>query len=111
MMAVLTPIFLVNCGTVEIKDSEWVGSLGAVGGVSYHTLTDETHDLSHDEIIAKWNDLSKPQVMTSVDTLTEWKSDIEKLCSNSGQCTYEQIKTQKKLLDFLDNIKGFSAKE
>lgn len=98
---------LTSCASVEIKDSEWVGSLGESGGVAYHLLTNETHDLTHDEIIAKWNNLSQPQVMTSVDTLLDWKADIEKLCSDSGECTIEQQKTQIRLLEVVNKVEGF----
>lgn len=110
-MVLLILTLLTSCASVEIKDSEWVGSLGEGGGVAYHLLTNETHDLTHDEVMARWNNLNQPQVMTSVDTLLDWKADIEKLCSDSGECTIEQQKTQSRLLELVNRVEGLNLQK
>lgn len=104
-------LILLSCAHVKITDSEWTGSLGVQGGTSFHTLTDEEHDLNFQQIIDKWCDLEHPQVMTSVDTLTNWKGIIEKLCSDSNKCTYDQQVTQSGLLNFLENIETLNVQE
>jgi len=39
------------------------------------------------QFAAWWVDLKDPKVATSVSTLLDWKADIEKLCTISGDCT------------------------
>lgn len=34
-----------------------------------------------------WDDLSDPKVATSISTITDWKADIETLCTNTGECS------------------------
>lgn len=81
---------LGGCAQVQIKDSEWYGSLGILGAAGFHTLTNDTERLNIQQWAVKWDDLQHPLVCTSVDTLADWKGDIEKLCSfNSNECTYQ----------------------
>jgi len=88
---------LSACAQVEIKDHEFIGSLGSQGGAGFHTLNSTKTIYSFSDILTMWTDLSHPMVMTSVDTLTDWKAVIEKLCSLSNDCVYQvqQVESNK----------------
>jgi len=45
------------------------------------------------QFAAWWDDLADPKVATSAQTLADWKADIEKLCTYSGDCT-AQVQAQ-----------------
>jgi hypothetical protein len=86
-------IHLSGCAGVTLTDSEWYGSLGAQGAFGSHTLTNQTETLTLQQWSQKWVDLSHPLVCTSVDTLAEWKGDLEKLCTYSNACS-AQVQAQ-----------------
>jgi hypothetical protein len=41
------------------------------------------------QFAAWWDDLSDPKVATSISTITDWKADIEKLCTDTNACSVE----------------------
>jgi hypothetical protein len=82
-------LFLSNCATAPITDSSWWGSEATDGAEEFHVLTAEHRHLSMEEVMMLWNDLSRPVVCTYADTFADWKATIEKLCSYSGDCTFE----------------------
>lgn len=91
---------LSSCQSVAIKDAVFTGSKGIDGGRQVHTLTNVPGvDISFEQWITIWNDLSHPQICTEVDNFTAYKADIETLCSYST-CTYDQIQIQQRLLRF-----------
>lgn len=82
-------LILSGCATVKISDSEWCGDLGESGAACFHTFKTE---LDHDLDKAAWDVARFGQLCTPADTFADWKADIEKLCSVSGRCTYDQKK-------------------
>lgn len=86
-------LLLSGCSQIQITDSEWCGSLGASGAACFSTLSNKTEALTLQQWAKRWTDLSNPQVCTNVQTLTDWKADIEKLCTLSGECT-AQVQSQ-----------------
>lgn len=89
----------MGCASVQIKDEEFCGDQGELGATCFHTLTDETRDLSK----ADWDALRFGQVCSSAQTFADWKASILKLCKVSKACTYEQ----KKLLNqFMAHIEA-----
>lgn len=94
-------MLLESCGTVQIKDSAWFGDEGREGATEFHTLTNETHDYT----LAEWDKLRFGMLCTPATTFADWKSVIEKLCSESGKCTYE---TKKKVNAFMKKVNKVS---
>lgn len=105
-MFIKNSLFLLlfcGCGSVQIKDAVFCGSLGVDGAACFHTLTDEKEILTYDEVKAKWENLDNPIVFTNVETLTNYKSYIEKLCS-FGSCTFEEKKKKALMLNLLNKL-------
>lgn len=86
-------LLLPRCANVTIADHEFCGSLGAQGAFCAHLLTNDTRTLSLQQFAAYWDDLTDPKVATSISTITDWKADIENLCTDSGDCS-EQMEAQ-----------------
>ncbi len=101
-MATLLP----SCAQVEIKDSEWCGDMGRDGAACFHTLTEESRDLDK----PLWDQERFGQVCTTAQTFADWKAAIEKLCSVSGRCTYEQQELVKKFFQRVENFNGDNLK-
>lgn len=80
---------LSDCGSVVIRDSIWCGDMGAQGAICVHTMTSGEYNLDK----ATWDQTRYGQICTVPGTFADWKSDIEKLCSETGNCDYES-KTQ-----------------
>lgn len=88
-MTVLAILAFSGCTTVDIKDEQIIGSLGTDGGVQFDTNDPAEVVLTDDQVIAIWHDTSKPMCMMSSTALTDYKSEIEKLCTVAS-CTEEQ---------------------
>jgi hypothetical protein len=81
---------LISCTTLPIKDSAWFGSKAELGAHEFHTMTTETRNLTREEWLRIWDDLSHPMVCTSIQTFADWKKFMEKACSFPGvTCTYQ----------------------
>lgn len=80
---------LIGCTNVEIKDQEWFGSLGPLGAVSMHTLTNESDVLAYSDWVAKWDNATDPMICISSTGFAELKKEQELLCMYSNDCTYE----------------------
>lgn len=94
---------LLSCTTDKIKDSEWTGSRGPLGAVSFHFLTSEKHVLAPAEWLAKWNDLKHPMVCTTTDTFADIKALWEN-CVTKGQCEFVPPEQQQKAGQFFSNV-------
>lgn len=94
-------LILSACANVTLKDSTWDGSLGIDGAAEFHVMTEETARLNYQQWQARWNDLTHPMVATDIDTMLDWKADIEKLCSFENHCTYEQQQSHARVMGFL----------
>lgn len=84
---------LNSCAQVPITDHEFCGSLGTQGAYCSHLLTNQSRTLTLEQFGAYWTDLNDPKVATELSTITEWKGDIEKLCTISQDCS-AQIQSQ-----------------
>lgn len=82
-------LHLSSCANVPIADAEFCGSLGSQGAYCAHLLTNDTRTMTLQEFAAYWNDTKNPKVATSISTITAWKADIEKLCTETGSCSVQ----------------------
>jgi hypothetical protein len=82
------------------------GSLGIYGAHCDHYLTTETEDLSMEQVLARWNDLSNPQVMTPLSGIIQFEEEISKLCSDYEKCTDQQAQAQKIMLRLVSKLKS-----
>jgi len=79
---------------VPLKDHEWFGSLGANGAFGSHEFTSETETLNLQQWSAKWVDLKNPLVCTYVQTLADYKYDLETLCTDEPGVCSEQVQAK-----------------
>lgn len=107
---ILILLACAGCTKVVIKDSVWYGSLGPLGASGFHTLTTGQESLSLSQWAQKWDDLNHPLVCTSVDTLADWKADLEKLCSSGKRCTYEEQQALTNFYQKVDSLKKLPEK-
>lgn len=78
---------MCGCAQVPVNDSIFIGSLGVQGGALFHTLNSDSQILTLQQFGQRWNDLKDPLVCTNSSTFSQWKDDIEKLCSFENVCT------------------------
>jgi hypothetical protein len=96
--AVLSACAILNaCAHVKINDAEWCADLGADGASCFHTLTDESRDLTREQ----WDQARFGQVCTSSDSFANWKAAILKFCSRTRLCTYQ---FKKSVEDFSERV-------
>lgn len=91
------------CGSVKIKDGEWCGDAGPMGAHCFHTLTDETRDISKEvwDEIAIGPDHRFGMVCSEPDNFANWKAAILKFCSRTKMCSYE---FKKKVNEFSERV-------
>ncbi len=77
---------LSACAQIPITDHEFCADMGEYGASCAHTLTTATRDLDK----TTWDQTRFGMVCESSDSFADWKSVIEKLCSISGRCSYEE---------------------
>lgn len=92
---------LSSCATVKIKNAEFCGDLGEDGAACYETLTTNHRDIPKD----KWDAERFGQICTKAPVFADWKAAIEKLCSVSKRCTYEQKKQIQRFFLNLQKVK------
>jgi hypothetical protein len=81
------------CKTVTIDDSIWYGSLGSQGAVAEHVLQSGSTVITLEQFAALWDNTSDPLICTNSSVFAAWKSDLEKLCSDSNDCSYDDTQT------------------
>jgi hypothetical protein len=79
---------LTGCKHITITDSIWYGSLGSQGAVLEHTLTSTQTTLTLEQFAELWDNLSDPLICTNSSVFATWKANLEKLCSDSNSCSY-----------------------
>jgi hypothetical protein len=95
---------LSSCGTVEIKNSEWCGDLGASGATCFNTLNDETRDLPAD----RWEEERFGMLCTKSENFSEWSAAIMKLCrAAKWRCRYED---KKQVIIFMNKVDSYIKK-
>lgn len=77
--------------------------MGTQGASCVHTLSTMKEDIPEPE----WDDVRFGMLCTSADNFADIKTEIEKLCSVSGKCTYD-MKAQIK--NFFDNVATLKIK-
>jgi hypothetical protein len=92
----------LNACAVIIKDAEVCGDLGNSASC-FHTLSNESRDLSQQE----WDAMRVGMLCTSADSFANWKSALEKLCHQTGNCTYE---LKKNLTEFFNKVSSFQER-
>jgi hypothetical protein len=83
---------LSECTSISIQNHQFCGSLGVQGAACSWFMPDSTHPDSRLDLqgfAVYWNDLSDPKVATSLSTITDWKADIEKLCTVTNDCSVQ----------------------
>lgn len=88
-MSLFTLIALTGCKSVSIPDTEWCGDMGPDGAVCVHTLKPDTRDVSKEA----WDIEREGMLCTQSSSFAVWKIIIEKLCYETKDCNYEQVKT------------------
>lgn len=83
---------LVGCSSVQINDHEWCVIAGSDGAYCFHTLTEQERDLTE----AEWKLESRGWLAGSPEAYANLKEAIEKLCSETKKCTYEEQQNLKK---------------
>lgn len=87
---------LSSCNTVAIKDEEVCGDKGSEGAHCAHLLSRATRNIPK----SVWDDLRFGYLCVSPTTLGDWKTEVEQLCSLSGDCS-----TASKALNNISSIK------
>jgi len=75
-----------GCARVQVDDSEWCGDMGPQGAACYHTLTDESRDV----VKADWDLERVGMLCTRSTSFAALTSALEKLCSLTWRCSYEE---------------------
>lgn len=86
----VTPLFLAlnGCAT-KIANNEWCGSLASQGAACFYQNTSDSEMLSLQQWAVRWDNLADPVVCTQTSSFASLKAEIETLCSNDGDCTYD----------------------
>lgn len=94
-------MMVLNCAHVNVPDSEWCGDKGNLGAHCSHLLTVQTRDIPKDQ----WDVERFGMACTKLENMTALKGVVEKLCSQTKDCTYQQKQLIEKF--FLD-IQNFN---
>lgn len=87
-------LVLSSCKTVTIDDSIWIGSLGTQGATEIHTLQNTPPvTITLEQFGALWAQTSDPLICTNSSVFAAWKAYLEKLCSDSNDCSYDDTQT------------------
>lgn len=90
--ALLLLALSVAC-TVHVKDEEFCVDAGPDGATCFHSLSDAQRDVPK----ASWDIERFGQICETPQTFADWKSVIDSLCQNTGDCTYKQAAQVKKI--------------
>ena len=72
--------------------------MGSLGASCFHTLSDDTRDLSKEE----WDSLRFGMVCTEAENFAEWKAALLKFCESTKKCTFEVKKVVNQLQSKLE---------
>ncbi len=76
--------------------------MGTQGATCAHTLTSETRDIPKDQ----WDDERFGQICEKFEAFADWKSVLEKLCSATKKCTYEDLKKLDEVFQRIEVVHG-----
>lgn len=102
-MVPLLLLVLSACANVPIIDHAFYGDFGDLGASEFHFLTQETHNYDK----PTWDKMRFGMICEEPDVFADWKSVIEKLCSISNKCTWEQ---QQALKEFYNRVQTIQEK-
>jgi len=77
--------------------------MGELGASCFHTLTNETRDLTFEQ----WRIARFGMLCTDAQSFADWKAALLKLCSYTKKCNYQ---TQLLLENFFFNIEKIDTK-
>lgn len=97
-----TVFLLPSCAQVTIKDEEICADFGADGASCLHTLTTDKRDVEK----IQWDAERFGEICVKAEAISDWKSELEELCSISGRCTTEQ---KEALKSFFIRFKSLNA--
>lgn len=92
-------LFTSGCNKVKFTDNEWCADEGRLGADCFFTLSDKSETLSK----ADWDNKRFGQLCTDIDSFTNWKKGIEKLCANNPDCDPQ---TKAQFEKFFNKIKS-----
>lgn len=92
-------VLISGCANVPIVDHAFYGDLVSDGATEFHFLTSETHDYDK----PTWDSMRGGMICEQPDVFADWKADLEKLCSISNRCTYQQ---KQALQDFYSRVQS-----
>ncbi len=75
-----------SCSHITIPDAEYCGDKGALGAACFHTLSDQSRQLTQVE----WDSERFGQLCSSAETFAEQKKIILKLCKVTKACSYQE---------------------
>lgn len=90
--AILFSFLASSC--VRIQDTEWCGYMGELGATCFHTLSDETRDMTLEEF-KTWC-AENGCVFGTSKTFAYYKGLLQKLCKSTRRCTYDDFKALEK---------------
>jgi hypothetical protein len=94
-----------SCSKVLISDSVWIGSLGSQGGVKVHSLANApSTTITLAEFAALWDSSADPLICTNSSVFASWKADLEKLCSDTNKCTYNDLAAVQTASKIIGNV-------
>lgn len=93
-------LLLTSCGHVHLKDAEWCGDMGASGAACFHTFSAGARELLKDP----WDAERFGMLCTKAQNFADWKASILQLCSQTKNCTHDEIEAVKKIADHAAGI-------
>lgn len=109
----LSLLLLSSCAHIQIPDTEWCGDMGdgkqtqGIAASCFHTLTDDTRDVSKDA----WDAERFGEVCTTTNNFAAWKTAIEELCSLAGKrCTYAVKAALARLMSNANRLQAKAAR-
>lgn len=74
--------------------------MGQLGASCFHTLTDDEREIS----LPEWEEERFGMMCAKASDFASWKATLQKLCSLTKRCTYEE---KKMILDFDNKVNAY----
>lgn len=98
-----------SCAPIKIKDHEFYGDMGKFGAVKVHSLFTEIPPVRIYQ--PEWDQMRIGMVCTSADTIADIQATVDKLCTRSNQCDYEEMqKARSSMRNLLTVQRRFGVK-
>lgn len=99
IVSCIATVLLSACNHVEIHDHEFCADFGPDGAHCANFLSTATRDIPK----AEW-DLEREDKMIceKSEVFADWKATLEKLCSVSKKCNYDEVKAIESFFDRIE---------